>query len=162
MWLTRLGQGEEGQHLRPGWMLWSPSFSYFPAPLPRTALLGDIIFPPRCALLPRNQAALGRPMTQFFYFTWTLSKEDRWLWSVWALAACRSKIATMRPGCGKEVCFNSGQTSVQRQIPHYPQQAGAFIDIQKQQSSLTVIFKLVTGDMTSVILVVLGMVNLQF
>ena len=34
--------------------------------------------------------------------------------------------------------------------------------MQKQQSALTVIFRLVTGGLTSVILVVLGTVNLQF
>ena len=34
--------------------------------------------------------------------------------------------------------------------------------MQKQQSVLTVIFKLVIGALTSIILVVLDMVNLQF
>ena len=34
--------------------------------------------------------------------------------------------------------------------------------MQKQQSALTVTFRLVTGGLTSVILVVLGTVNLQF
>ena len=34
--------------------------------------------------------------------------------------------------------------------------------MQEQQSALTVIFKLVTGGLTSIILVLLGTVNLQF
>ena len=34
--------------------------------------------------------------------------------------------------------------------------------MQKQQSALTVVFKLVMGGLTSIILVVLGRVNLQF
>ena len=34
--------------------------------------------------------------------------------------------------------------------------------MQKQQSAPTVVFRLVTGGLTSIILIVLGTVNLQF
>ena len=62
------------------------------------------------------------------------------------------------------------QMSVQRPTPATPATGGAraFIDRRRrphaetEQSFLTVIFKLIIGGLTCVILVVLGTVNLQF
>ena len=76
----------------------------------------------------------------------------------------------------RKICFLSDasnwqgeQTSVQRLTPDPRATSGArtFIDRRRglhaemAQSSLTVIFKLVTGGLTNVILVVLGIINLQ-
>ena len=71
--------------------------------------------------------------------------------------------------------WGGGWTSVQRPTPPHPpphthsnRGARAFIDRRRglhaetAQSALTVIFRLVIGGLTSVILIVLGTVNLQF
>ena len=65
--------------------------------------------------------------------------------------------------------FRGGQTSVQRSTPPADHQWGrAFLDRgrglheEKVQSALTVIFKLVITDLTSIISIVLDAVYLQF
>ena len=77
----------------------------------------------------------------------------------------------------RKICFLSDasnwqgeQTSVQRLTPDPLATSGArtFIDRRRglhaemAQSSLTVIFKLVTGGLTSAVLIVSGTVNFQF
>ena len=161
MWLRPLGQGEEGQHLRPGWMLWSPPFSYFPAPLPIDSSPGGMYIPTRLcspSKKPSSSWETQDPVLLFLRGLWAKKTGGSEVCRLWLLAI---QMPINRPGWWK-VCFNSGQISVQRQTPWYPQQAGAFIDIQKQHSHLlTVIFKLVISDLTNVILAVLGTVNLH-
>ena len=100
---------------------------------------------------------------------------------VWGLAACHSRASKQARLVERKVCFisNIGNcgwvrggewTSIQRLIPLHRQPVGQelFIDRSRRiqaetaQSSLTVIFKWVIGSLTSVILIVLGTVNLQF
>ena len=65
--------------------------------------------------------------------------------------------------------WQGGQTSIQRPTPDPLATCGARTSIDRRrglhaemaQSALTVIFKLVIGGLTNVILVVLGIVNLQ-
>ena len=100
---------------------------------------------------------------------------------VWSLAACHSGDSKQARLVERKVCFISdirncgwvrgGEwTSVQRLIPPHrqPVRQELFIDRSRRiqaetpQSSLTVIFKLVIGGLTSVILIVLGTVSLYF
>jgi len=103
----------------------------------------------------------------------------------YSLAAHRSKASKQARLVKRKVCFVSDasncrgvQTSVQRLTPltlppHQPpalasSEVRAFTDRRRglyaetAQSALPVIFKLVIGGLTGIILVVLGTVNLQF
>ena len=95
---------------------------------------------------------------------------------VWSLAVYLPKSNKQASVVERKVCFLSdasnwqgGQISVQRLTPNPLASSGArtFIDrrsglhAETAQSALTIIFKLVTGGLTNVILVVLGIINLQ-
>ena len=97
---------------------------------------------------------------------------------VWGLAACHSRASKQARLVERKVCFNSHagnqsgegwQKLVQRSTspPLTISGARAFIDrwrglhAETAQSALTVIFKFVVDGLTSVILIVLGTVNLQ-
>ena len=114
----------------------SPIFLLPCSPAYRQPSWGDVHSHPAVLSFQETKQLLGDPRPSSSLSTWTLSKEDRWFWSVWALAARHSNANKQARLMERKVCFNSGQTSVQRQTPWYPQQVGAFIDIQKQHSHL--------------------------
>ena len=102
---------------------------------------------------------------------------------MWGTAACPSKANTQARLVERKVCFISdasiwcgegGRHLSKGRLRHTPphsrqaegesfyQHSGGQLHVETVQSSLTVIFKLVLSGLTSIILIVLGTVNLQF
>ena len=94
----------------------------------------------------------------------------------WGPAVRRSKANKEARLVERKVCFildasnrRGGRTSVQRATPHHWRSVGKSfyrwregLHVETAQSALTVILKLVIGGLTSVILILLSTINLQF
>ena len=102
---------------------------------------------------------------------------------MWGTAACPSKANKQAKLVERKVCFISdasiwcgegGRHLSKGRLPHTPphsrqaegesfyRHSDGQLHVEIAQSSLTVIFKLVLSGLTSIILIVLGTVNLQF